>query len=259
MSSHPGEDVMETRPCYLYGVMGDGGPGDFTAHGLRDQPVEIVRYEDLAALVSLAPAEGCPVTRPNVVAHQLVLDAAMRNGAVLPMRFGVVAPDARTVRDQFLRAQAARLRDLLALVAGKVELVVKASWAEQSVFQEIVAANPEIRALRDAIVGRPEPDTRATRIALGQMVEADLRVRRDQDSRRILDVLAPLAHDVKNGKNETEMMVLNAAFLVGTRRQDAFDTAVDALREAFGQRLAFRSLGPLPPYSFVSMTLEVDR
>ena len=259
MSPTCADGGTEAQPCYVYGVVGDGCPGEFTARGLRDERVCIVRHADLAALASPAPPDGCPVTRPNVVAHQLVLQAAMRSCTVLPMRFGVVAPNAQAVRDQLLRAQSARLRELLARVARKVELVLKVSWQEQLVFQEIVAENQEIRALRDSILGQPERETRSARILLGQMVEVDLRARRERDACRILAALRPLAYDMENGKTETEMMVLNAAFLVSAECRTEFDKAVTDLRQEFGQRLAFKYLGPLPPYSFVSISLEVDR
>ena len=251
--------VTEEQPCYIYGVVGDGSPGEFTARWLQDERVCIVRHADLAALVSPATPDGCSVTRPNVVAHLSVLQGAMQSCTVLPMRFGVVAPNAKAVRDQFLRAQSAKLRELLTRVARKVELVLKVSWQEQLVFQEIVAENQEIRALRDSILGQPEQETRSARILLGQMVEADLRARRERDACRILAALSPLAYDLENGKTETEMMVLNAAFLVSAERRTEFDKAVTDLRQEFGQRLAFKYLGPLPPYSFVSISLEVDQ
>jgi hypothetical protein len=259
MSARRVDRVPEAQPCYIYGVMGDGGPGELAARGLRDERISIVRHADLAALVSSAPPDGCPVTRPNIVAHQLVLQAAMQSGTVLPMRFGVVAPNAKAVQDKLLRAQSARLRELLARVAGKVELVLKVSWQEQLVFEEIVAESQEIKALRDSILGQPERKTRSARILLGQRVEADLRARRERDGRRILAALGPLATDLENGKTETEMMVLNAAFLVGAERRTEFDEAVRGLHQELGQRLAFKCLGPLPPYSFVSISLEVDR
>ncbi len=259
MSSPRVDCVTEEQPCYIYGVVGDGGPGEFTARGLQDERVCIVRHEDLAALVSPATPDGYSLTRPNVVAHLSVLQGAMQSCTVLPMRFGVVAPNAQAVRDQLLRAQSAKLRGLLARVARKVELVLKVSWQEQLVFQEIVAENQEIRALRDSILSQPERETRSARILLGQMVEADLRSRHERDACRILAALSPLACDLENGKTETEMMVLNAAFLVSAERRTEFDKAITDLRQEFGQRLAFKCLGPLPPYSFVSIKLEVDQ
>ncbi|MFA6218128.1 MAG: GvpL/GvpF family gas vesicle protein [Candidatus Omnitrophota bacterium] len=259
MISPRSDGVTEAQLWYIYGVVGDLGSCEFTARGLRDERVSIVRHADLAALVSPAPPDGCPVTLPNVVAHQLVLQEAMLSRTVLPLRFGVVAPNLNAVREQLLRAQSTRLRELLAHVAGKVEFVLKVSWHDQLVLQEIVAENREIRTLRDSILGQPEQQTRSKRILLGQMVDADLRAKRKRVAGRILAALSPLAHAMENGKTETEMMILNVSFLISAEAQTEIDKAVADLQQEFGQRLMFNYLGPLPPYSFVNISLEVDR
>jgi hypothetical protein len=183
----------------------------------------------------------------------------MRTGAVLPMRFGIVAPSAQAVRELVLRLRLAELQGLLARVAGKVELGLKVYWQERAIYQEIVAENRELRALRDSLVGRPAQQTKSERIRLGQMVEADLWAKRERDASRILAVLRPLAHDLAIGKIGAETMVLDAAFLIGAERRGEFDQAVTKLNQEQGCRLAFQYVGPLPPYSFVSITLEVER
>jgi len=252
-------DGAGAQPCYVYGVVGGEGPGEFAARGLGGEQVYVLQYAELAALLSPAPPTGYPATRGNVVAHHLVLEQAMRTGAVLPMRFGIVAPSAQALRELVLRPRLAELQGLLARVTGKVELGLKAYWQGQVVFQEIVAENQELRALRDSLVGRPAQETRSERIRLGQMVEADLWAKRDRDASRILAVLRPLAHELEIGKIGAEMMVLNAAFLVSAERQGGFDQAVTKLHQELGRRLAFKYVGPLPPYSFVSITLEVQQ
>jgi hypothetical protein len=250
---------IEARPCYIYGVVGGDCPHEFEARGLGGEPVRVVRHGDLAALISPAPPAGYPATQPNVVAHELVIEEAMRICPVLPMRFGVVAPNPRAVRDSFFRPRLVELRRLLARVAGKVELGLKVYWPEQLVFQEIVAENAELRALRDSLRSRPAKQTTAERVRLGQMVEADLLAKRERDAERILAALQPLAGDLELGKITAEMMVLNAAFLVDLERQGEFDEAMTKLHRQLGRRLIFKYLGPLPPYSFVNITLEVRR
>ncbi len=256
----PGEAApFVDRCCCVYGVVDGQALGGFSARGLRDEEVRIVRYDDLAALVSDLPPEGCLASRPNAIAHLCVLQEAMRSCAVLPMRYGVVAPSAGAVRDLLLRDQADTLRQLLRRVAGKVEIVLKVSWQEQRLFQDIVAENRDIRELKESILGRPEGESRPARVLLGQMVESALRKKREVDALRILAALRPLASEVGNGKTETEMMVLNAAFLVGEEFRDRFDDTLTELHRESGNRLLFKCLGPLPPYSFVTIALEVDR
>jgi hypothetical protein len=247
MSGSLHDDGAGAQPCYVYGVVWGEGSGEFAARGLGGEQVYVLQYAELAALMSPSSPAGYPATRGNVVTHHLVLEEAMRAGAVLP------------VRDQVLRPRLAELQGLLARVAGKVELGLKVYWQEQVVFQEIVAENQELRALRDSLVGRPAQETKSGRIRLGQMVEADLWAKRERDASQILGVLRPLAHDMVIGKIGAEMMVLDAAFLVSAERQGEFDQAVTKLNQELGRRLAFKYVGPLPPYSFVSITLEVQQ
>ena len=259
MSGSLDADRAGAQPCYVYGVVGSEGRGGSAARGLGGEQVYILQGGEVAALVSPAPPAGYPATRANVVAHHLVLEEAMQTGAVLPMRFGIVAPSAQAIQELVLRPRLAELKGLLARVAGKLELGLKVYWQEQVVFQEIVAENQELRALRDSLVGRPARETKPERIRLGQMVEADLWAKRERDSSQILAILRPLAHDMAIGKIAAEMMVLDAAFLVRAERQSEFDEAMTELHQELGRRLAFKYVGPLPPYSFVSITLEVQR
>jgi len=52
-------------------------------------------------------------------------------------------------------------------------------------------------------------------------------------------------------------MVMNVAFLVDRAREDEFDDQVRELDSLFGNRITFRVIGPLPPYSF--STVEITR
>ena len=247
------------QSCCIYGVAELKGLGRFSACGLREEPVGIVQYEDLAALVSAVPPDGYPANRSNTIAHLSVQQAAMQTCTVLPMRFGVVAPSQEAVRDLLLRDQSTTLRKLLLRVAGKAELVLKVSWQEQFLFRDIVSENREIKDLRESILGHKEQESRPDRILLGQMVELELRRKREKDALQIMAALRPFACEVENGKTETEMMVLNAAFLVSEACRGGFDKAVADLHQESGKRLLFKYLGPLPPYSFVTIALEVNR
>jgi hypothetical protein len=54
-----------------------------------------------------------------------------------------------------------------------------------------------------------------------------------------------------------DKMVLNTAFLLDQNRQEDFGRKVEELNGRFEERLNFRCVGPLPPYSFY--TLEVRK
>jgi hypothetical protein len=57
-------------------------------------------------------------------------------------------------------------------------------------------------------------------------------------------------------KNLSDMMLLNAAFLVDKSQEQAFDARVQALGEAQAGRQIFQYVGPLPPYNFVDLRVR---
>jgi hypothetical protein len=91
---------------------------------------------------------------------------------------------------------------------------------------------------------------------LGREIAAAIQTRADEDRRRLLERLGSLAVDTREASRGSELMVLDAAFLVATDHLERFDTALDATAadEAGGMR--FDCVGPLPPYSFVDLRLE---
>ena len=56
--------------------------------------------------------------------------------------------------------------------------------------------------------------------------------------------------------NLSDMMLLNAAFLVDKSQEQAFDVQVHALGAAQAGRQIFQYVGPLPPYNFVDLRVR---
>ncbi|MFH1141627.1 MAG: GvpL/GvpF family gas vesicle protein, partial [Chloroflexota bacterium] len=72
----------------------------------------------------------------------------------------------------------------------------------------------------------------------------------------ILGRLRPLALAVVENKVLVDRMIVNAAFLVGTSRETAFDDAVNKFDAEMQGRVLFRYFGPVPPYNFVNITVN---
>jgi len=223
--------------------------------GVDGDVVHTVTYMDLAAVVSYAPRLRYDVSRRNLAAHQRVLEAAMARTDVLPVAFGTVAAGDDEVRDKLLKQESDQLHHNLEAIRGHVELGLRVLWKEQP-FAEVVAEDDEIRALRDSIAGQPPDTMYYERIHLGRLTEAAINQKRDTMAGMILDALQPLASDTRLNTNVGDMMILNAAFLVDKARVPEFDAKVQALDAAQAGRVIFRYVGPLPPYSFVQVSVR---
>jgi hypothetical protein len=245
---------------YLYCIIRCSEPRQFTNRGIgeRGDVVHTVHFMTLAAVVSESPVVEYDSSRRNMMAHTVVLEEVMREFTVLPVRFGTVAPRSEAVEEQVLKRRYGELNGLIEEMEGRVELGLKAIWYEEVIFRDIVEENQAIRRLRDSLTGRTAEETYYDRIRLGEMVEAGMNKKRDEEAERILQRLRPLVYKTRANKVITDRMVLNAAFLVDKDHEAEFDQAVQQLDAELGKRLMFKYVGPVPPYNFVNVVVHWD-
>jgi len=236
---------------YVYGVTRAGEDAVPSRAGVGDTPVQAIERGPVAALVSEVPGDSVPGRAKNLTAHSEVLRAAMDGGTVLPMRFGVLMPDAETVQRDLLEAREQWLTEMLAALDGRVEMTVSAMYQEDVLLHEVVTQDAGIRTLRERVQSKPAAATHFERIRLGELVAAAVDARRAGDASAILDALRPLADAYAPAELLHERMVVNAAFLVRRDQLEKFDAAVENVSAERADRMHFKLTGPLPPFSFV--------
>jgi hypothetical protein len=241
---------------YVYGIVSAGSKPP-SARGLHGARLQTVGGERTAAIVSDVTAEPLRAGREDLMTHADVLEQTMKRDVVLPMRFGMVMPNADAVREQLLERFDEELAVQLDVLRGKVEMRLRATYDENAIMAEIVASDPGIGARSEAIRERPPDATYYERIELGQSVAAAIGRAREQDAAAILDELEPLAVAVDIGEPAHEHMAAQISFLIEERKLADFDRAVDRLARRNAGRLHFKSTGPLPAYSFVHLPTEV--
>lgn len=198
------------RACYLYGVVRAVAPLSVNAIGIDERwpRVYALRSGGIAAVVSDVSLERVEPTRVNVMAHERVNGAVLRDRTLIPMSFGTVCRTPDHVVE-LLRSGHDAFDDALARMDGKVELGLKVHG---------VALHPE------------------------------------QDVAAIVERLGAVSTASKLCATIDEGMLMNAAFLVGRGREEAFDRRVRAIAANHAQ-WRFRWSGPWPPYNFVQIRL----
>lgn len=236
----------------VYGVVRAGSVPPLDATGVEGAPVSGVEAGALEALVGHVAEVPVRATRASLTAYRDVLAEAAERATVVPARFGTVMTEVG-VREELLERRGDELAELLARLEGKVELSVRAVYDEEALLREVVAASPEVGALRRRTLGVPAEAGYYDRIRLGELVAAGVERRRAVDAARILEALRPLAEDVSTGEALIERVALNASFLVERGRVERFDRELERVSAELAPRLAIRCVGPLPPYSFAEL------
>jgi len=245
---------------YVYCIMRGDQAREFETRGLGEGSgrVYTIPSDGLCAVVSDSARIDYERSRRNMIVHTVVQEEAIRDQAILPVRFGTVAPDAESVREKLLTRRREEFFSLLEEVEGRVELGLKAFWQEHMPFREIVEENDAIRRLRDRLAGKPADESYYERVELGRMVAEELVRKREAAAEEITSRLRPLAYKTKVNTNLGDRMAFNGAFLVDKREEERFDKAVGEMGTEMEQRLAFKYVGPVPPYNFVNIVVTWD-
>jgi hypothetical protein len=251
---------------YLYCIIRSGEERAFANAapiGGESGSVYSVPHQGLAVVVSdVESEEQYDVTRSHMLAHQRVQERVMEELTVLPVRFGTVAKGMKGISpvddiQRLLVKRSEEFEQLLGEMEGKVELGLKALWRDEAaIYQEILAENAAIRRLRDTLVGKPPEVARFQGIPLGEMVKKALEQKKEREAAGLLASLRPLASRTQESAILLDRMVVNAAFLVEKQRDEEFGQAVGRLDREHGQRVAFRYVGPVPPYNFVNLVVN---
>jgi hypothetical protein len=243
---------------YVYCIIQTAEPLRFGPIGIGSEAAEVrtVHYKDIAAVVSDTPLEVYDPTRENVLAHERVNEAVMREFTVLPMSFSTVF---RTAGDvvELLRTAYDAFRDVLVKMHDKVELGVKVLWEPEIVIRDIERDDENLRLLRQEISSQ-RGSTYFARMQHGRLVDSLLQQRSEQLVNDIFNTLGSVSVASRANKVIGEKMILNAAFLVFRGREAEFDAKVKEI-DARYESLKFKYTGPWPPYNFVNIRLKLER
>lgn len=163
------------------------------------------------------------------------------------MRFGLLGPDDDQA-DAALKRDSDAYLARLAELAGHVEFNLKAARDEQDLLLEIVTESDQIRELNERT--RSGSAGQEDRIALGELVAAQVAERNNTQAEKTLERLLPCAARASRAEPGASLF-LNVSFLVPATATDTFVRTVRDEADRQGEACTFTLTGPLPPYSFV--------
>ncbi len=243
---------------YVYCIIQSKESLRFGRIGIGSEPADVhtVNFQDIAAVVSDTPLEVYDPTRDNVLAHERVNEAVMRNHTVIPMSFGTVFKTSDDIIE-LLRTAYDAFRDVLIKMQDKLEFGLKVLWEPEIIIREIEKEDENLRLLRQEI-SHQKGSTYFARMQYGRLVDSLLQERSEQLVSEIFADLGGVSVASRANKPIGDKMILNAAFLVSRDREADFDTKVKEI-DARYENLIFKYTGPWPPYNFVNIRLKLER
>jgi len=253
--------MMAEIPTYVYGVATAGAVRTpLRAQGMPDgqSPVTAIAVGGASAIVGrhAGPTmNGLP--RPELLRrlaiHQRVIEDALERGDVLPAQFGTVLSSEDEVR-MLLTGWGGLVRASLARFSGLVEVEVAATWDLQRVLGD-VARDPEVMKAKSAAVQAPRQERLAQQVNVGKVVKEVLDRRRARCQQMLLEAAGPLAECVQPNALLSDELVFNVAFLLRRPVMAEFEAAIDRLDAELGGSCLLRVIGPLPPYTFGTVSI----
>ena len=251
---------MDRDGKYIYAIINSGKSQKFGPLGIggRGDMVYTLGFKDIAVVVSSSPIVKYPVSQDNLIAHQTVLEKVMKKHSLLPVRFCTIAEQEEAIREKVLKARYEEFKNLLCQMQDKVELGVRAMWANVSeIFEEIAQENEEIKRLKEELLGsKSKQESYAGRMKIGEMVQKALGFKKEKEKKEMLKVLSPIACDIRENRILGDRNFLNAAFLVRKQQEEEFDKKMAELEKKYSQRVKFIYIGPVPICNFVEIVIK---
>jgi hypothetical protein len=202
-----------------------------------------IAWCDVAAIVSAFDGTRLSETADEVWRHEEVVEELMNDRAVLPARFGTLAPSRQHVGAVLRRANRALLQDI-ERVRGQVEIGMRFLSAIEHDVQD---RHPPTSFDASASTGAGPGS-----IYLRARIARERALRNRQQAKLVLveDVYRQLASRA-NASRLDDRNGISAAFLVPRDEMESFRDLISGVTKAHPE-LAMLCTGPWPPYSFVS-------
>jgi hypothetical protein len=189
--------------------------------------------------------------------HARVLEAAMKFGTVIPMKFLTIFRTEERLLESLLALDGS-LRGLLARLEGKEEWGVKVYCDLHFIQSAVEAQNDGVRQLKAQIAAKPSGTAYLMQKHYEELVRQESRLRLavhlDSISCRLSSVAQEKKFHPLAQESSSHPMVLNASLLIQKTAFSSLANEVNALRQEYLCRgFEFELVGPFPPYSFSAL------
>jgi len=226
------------------------------------EKVYAISYQDISAVVSDSQFVDYTTLRKDEIAryllrHQQVIEKIMDTHTIIPMRLGTFADNNEEIKEILTKGYST-IKNIFEGIKESREIDVVATWSDLNVvLKEIAEEGEEIKEFKQSLLNEKKGVTIDDQMKVGMMVKNHLNQKREKHALEIQASLNKVSESIKVHELMDDRMVINTAFLISKDKQKDFDRKVEELNTKFTEKLNFRCIGPLPPYSFY--TLEIKK
>lgn len=251
---------------YIYGIIprlrsGQVNSNEELLFVLNGERIHAISHQDISAVISDAEIIDYTQLPKDAVArflikHQQVIEKVMENFTIIPMRLGTFACDEGEVKHILAKAYPVG-KDILHKIHDRIEIDVAVTWSDLNAVLKEMSEEKEIKEFKERLLANPSAINADDQMKVGVMVKKALDRKREKCAQEIQHALKTVGEDFRAHELMDDRMVTNFAFLINKHKQRDFDSCVKELNTGFNEKLNFRCVGPLPPYSFY--TLEIKK
>jgi hypothetical protein len=254
---------MGKKGIYIYGIINSNNASDiFTPKdSYKKENVYTIPYQDVSAVVSNSEIIDFTYSSKDASAqllvwHQKVIEKIMSlKYTIIPVRLGTFMVDEAEVKD-ILSKGYSLIKNIMEKIRDKIETDLVATWADFGLALKEIGEEKEIKKLKEKILANPKRITVNDQMKVGIILKKALDNKREKYAFKIQSALKNVSHDLKIHELMDDKMVINSAFLINKSRQKEFYRKIESLNYEFDDKLNFRCVGPLPPYSFYTIDIR---
>ena len=191
-----------------------------------------------------------------LIKHQEIIEKIMSlKFAVIPVRLGTWALDTGEVTDILSKGHSL-IENIMEKIKNKVEIDVVATWSDFNAVLKEIGEKEEIKALRESIAANSKEINVDDQMRVGMAVKKELDRKTEEYALKAQGYFEKYWMNSKSHELMDDKMIINAAFLINEDEQKDFDEKIKEINARFTEKLNFRCVGPLPPYSFYTIEIK---
>lgn len=254
---------MQRDGKYIYCIIASGYDSNFGPIGVggRGDLVTTIGFDGLCMVVSDHPLNDFVVSTENMLAHQKVIEAVMKEfNSVLPLRFGIIAATPDEIRN-LLNRRYSEFSELLRTFENKVEVNVKCMWKNiDLIYREIEEENAAFKTIKKEVDEAGNAGVQRAKLEeAGKLVEKLLLEKKEKMGDEILQAFKKSVFEFKQNKTIGDAMFFNTAFLINSGREKEVDNIIMELGEKFKDSIDFSYTSPLPIFNFIDLKIFPEK